>query len=88
MGDVADLEVEQIHEKIEKKGNIYLPTQTTEDNKQATVVAIGPNCKENLQVNDTVMYENYAGQEFKFNNDTYVVLSVDSIVTKIKYLQI
>ena len=71
-------------EKVEKKGNIYLPTQTTEDNNHATVIAIGPECKDSLQVNDTVMYENYAGQEFKYNDSTYIVLSIDSIVTKVK----
>ena len=71
-------------EKVEKKGNIYLPTKTTEDNNHATVIALGPECKENLKVNDSVMYENYAGQEFKYNDNTYIVLSIDSIVTKIK----
>lgn len=55
------------------KGGIVLPTQAQDKPTHGIVTATGPDVEE-IKVGDHVMYGRYAGTEFEWENEKYVII--------------
>jgi len=71
-------------------GGLILPTNSQEKPQIAEVIAVGngetfEGKKVNMQVGvgDKVLYPKYAGSEFKFDGQDYVILSQSDLLGKI-----
>ena len=65
------------------KGGIIIPDTAKEKPQRGEVVAVGPGKDGNLmtvQVGDTVLYGNYAGQELNFEGYDYLIMREDDIL--------
>jgi chaperonin GroES len=62
---------------------IIIPDNATEKPSQGKVVAISSEV-ENVNVNDTVVFGKYAGNELKLDGVTYLVIEVDDLLGIIK----
>jgi chaperonin GroES len=62
---------------------IIIPDTAKEKPQKGTVVAVGPGTKENpitVQVNDTVLYGKYAGQELPIEGKDYLIMKEADIL--------
>jgi chaperonin GroES len=65
------------------KGGIIIPDTAKEKPQQGEVVAVGPGKDGNLmtvQTGDRVLYGKYAGQEFNFQGEDYLIMREDDIL--------
>jgi chaperonin GroES len=65
------------------KGGIIIPDTAKEKPQRGEVIAVGPGKEGNLmtvQVGDTVLYGKYAGQEFNFEGEDYLIMREDDIL--------
>jgi chaperonin GroES len=62
---------------------IIIPDNATEKPSQGKVIAISSEV-ENVNVNDTVVFGKYAGNELKLDGVTYLVIEVDDLLGIIK----
>lgn len=65
------------------KGGIIIPDTAKEKPQRGEVIAVGPGKEGNLmtvQVGDIVLYGKYAGQEFSYNGDDYLIMREDDIL--------
>jgi chaperonin GroES len=62
---------------------IIIPDNATEKPSQGKVVAISSEV-ENVNVNDTVVFGKFAGNELKLDGVTYLVIEVDDLLGIIK----
>jgi chaperonin GroES len=62
---------------------IIIPDNATEKPSQGKVVAISSEV-ENVNVNDTVVFGKYAGNELKLDGVNYLVIEVDDLLGIIK----
>ncbi|MEY4105663.1 MAG: hypothetical protein RL181_5 [Bacteroidota bacterium] len=65
------------------KGGIIIPDTAKEKPQRGEVVAVGPGKEGNLmtvQVGDVVLYGKYAGQEFNYNGEDYLIMREDDIL--------
>ena len=65
------------------KGGIIIPDTAKEKPQRGEVVAVGPGKEGNLmtvQVGDIVLYGKYAGQEFNYNGEEYLIMREDDIL--------
>ena len=58
---------------------LYLPENSAEKPKTATVEAVGPKVK-GLKVGDKIIYESYSGTEIKHENVDYVLVSEKKVL--------
>ena len=58
---------------------LYLPENTEEKPKTATVVAVGPKVKD-IKKGDQIIYESYSGTEVKLNNKEYILVKEEKIL--------
>ncbi|MFM8448718.1 MAG: co-chaperone GroES [Haliscomenobacter sp.] len=68
------------------KGGIIIPDTAKEKPQRGEVVAVGPGKEGNLmtvQVGDTVLYGKYAGQEFNYNGEDFLIMREDDILVVI-----
>jgi chaperonin GroES len=68
------------------KGGIIIPDTAKEKPQRGEVVAVGPGKEGNLmtvQVGDVVLYGKYAGQEFNYNGEDYLIMREDDILVVI-----
>lgn len=73
------------------KGGIFLPDTAQERPREGKVIAVGPgrtaddgkNIPMELKVGDLVVYRNYAGTEFKEDEDELLVLRESDVLAKI-----
>jgi len=74
-------------EEVTKSG-IVLPDTAREKPQEGTVVAVGPGGSDKngnkvemtLKVGDRVLYQKYAGTEFKLDDEEYLVLAHDDVL--------
>ena len=80
-------------EKAQEKsvGGLMLPSASQEKSQIATVVAVGEGgmidgkqVEMKLSVGDKVLYTKYAGSEFKFDNQQYIIIKQTDILAVIK----
>ena len=65
------------------KGGIIIPDTAKEKPQRGEVIAVGPGKEGNLmtvQVGDTVVYGKYAGQEFNYDGEEYLIMREDDIL--------
>lgn len=63
-------------------GGIYIPEVAKENQKTATVLAIGPKC-EFYQPGDHVLHTKYAGTEVELDRVTYLTVREDELIGRI-----
>lgn len=62
------------------KSGIVLTGQTKEKPQQATVVAVGPEVKGDIKVDDTVVYSKYAGTPVKVDDGEYIIVNEEDVL--------
>ena len=65
------------------KGGIIIPDTAKEKPQRGEVIAVGPGKEGNLmtvQVGDIVLYGKYAGQEFSYNGEDYLIMREDDVL--------
>lgn len=74
-----------------KKSSIILPAVAQEKSQVATVVEIGSGLnsdgkeiKMQVEKGDKVLYSKYAGTDFKFNGEDYIIIKQTDILAVIK----
>ncbi len=60
------------------KGGIVIPKGSAEERNMGVVLRVGPAC-ESVAAGDTVLYSHYAGHEFEYCNDKYLLLHEEDI---------
>ena len=59
---------------------LYLPKDAaSEDQKTATVTAVGPEVKE-IKAGDRIIYEEYSGTKVKYLEEAYILVPSDKIL--------
>lgn len=84
MKPINDRVVVKPHAAEEKtKGGIIIPDTAKEKPLRGEVIAVGPGKDGNLMtvaVGDTVLYGKYAGQEFSFDGEDFLIMREDDIL--------
>jgi len=83
---LGDRVVVKTVEKEEKtSGGIIIPDTAKEKPVFGKIVAVGSDdeVKENLKVNDKVIYAKYGGTEIELDGEEYIILSYGDILAKI-----
>ena len=83
--------VKRVEEKEVKKGSIIIPDTAKEKPQKAQVIAVGPGKTTEegkvipltVKVGDFVLIGKYAGNELRVDDDEYVFLREDEILSKI-----
>ena len=73
------------------KSGIVIPDTAKEKPQRGTIVAVGAGRKDDdgdriamdVEVGDTVLFAKYAGTEFKYEDQDYLILSEKDILAKI-----
>ncbi len=84
--------VKRVEEKEVKKGSIIIPDTAKEKPQKAQVIAVGPGKTTEegkvipltVKVGDFVLIGKYAGNELRVDDDEYVFLREDEILSKIE----
>ena len=83
--------IKQVEAVESTASGILLPTNSQEKPQIAKVIAVGPGgiidgkeIKMVVSVGDKVLYPKYAGSEFKYENEDYIILRQSDILAKIK----
>ena len=84
--------VKRVEEKEVKKGSIIIPDTAKEKPQKAQVIAVGPGKTTEegkvipltVKVGDFVLIGKYPGNEFRVDDDEYVSLREDEILSKIE----
>lgn len=74
------------------KSGLVIPDTAKEKPQRGTVIAVGPGrrdddgdrVKMDVEVGDTVLFAKYAGTEFKYEDEEYLILSEKDILAKIE----
>ncbi len=98
--EVNFMKIEPLFDRIVIKQNeaqqqtasgIFLPGNSQEKPQIATVVAVGPGgvvdgreVEMMLAVGDQILYPKYAGSEFKFEGEDYIILRQSDVLAKLK----
>ncbi len=61
---------------------LYLPEETAEKPKTATVVAVGPEVK-GIKPQDKIIYESYSGTEVKHQGEEYILVAEEKVLATI-----
>jgi chaperonin GroES len=84
MKPINDRVIVKPHTAEEKtKGGIIIPDTAKERPQRGEVIAVGPGKEDNamtVKVGDVVLYGKYAGQEFNFDGNDYLVMREDDIL--------
>jgi chaperonin GroES len=74
------------------KSGIVIPDTAKEKPQRGTIIAVGPGRRDDdgeriamdVAVGDTVLFAKYAGTEFKYGDEEYLILSEKDILAKIQ----
>ena len=61
---------------------LYLPENSAEKPKTATVEAVGPKV-EGIKVGDKIIYESYSGTDIKHEDVEYVLVAEEKILARV-----
>ena len=81
LGDRVIVQPQEAEEKT--ASGIIIPDSAKEKPQKGTVVAAGPGTKDEkieVKVGDTVLYGKYAGTEFSFEGDDYLIMRQSDIL--------
>ncbi|MEG0156408.1 MAG: co-chaperone GroES [Anaerovoracaceae bacterium] len=79
--------IKRLEAEEKTASGIVLPGQAKEQPQMATIVAVGPGTEEEkmeLEVNDTVIFSQYAGTAVKYNGEEYTILNQRDVLAKIE----
>ena len=79
--------VQQAEAETKTASGIIIPDTAQEKPQKGNVVAVGKGTKENpitVKVGDSVLYGKYAGTEFKFEGEDYLIMKESDILAIIK----
>ena len=79
--------IEPAAAETKTSSGIIIPDTAKEKPQKGTVVAVGPGTKENpvtVKVGNKVLYGKYAGTEFKFEGEDYLIMKESDILAIIK----
>ena len=79
--------VQQAEAETKTASGIIIPDTAQEKPQKGNVVAVGRGTKENpitVKVGDSVLYGKYAGTEFKFEGEDYLIMKESDILAIIK----
>ena len=79
--------VQQAEAETKTASGIIIPDNAQEKPQKGNVVAVGKGTKENpitVKVGDSVLYGKYAGTEFKFEGEDYLIMKESDILAIIK----
>lgn len=81
---LADLVLAQADQAPSQTASgLYLPENSQEKPKTATVKAVGPDVKR-VKAGDKIIYESYSGTDFKHDNTEYVLVTEEKILATVK----
>lgn len=73
----------QLNNRQERSGLIWIPRQAQDTPFTAAVVAIGP-WQQDVKPGDTVVISNYAGVEFSFAGEEYIMVDASELMARIE----
>lgn len=88
LGDRVIIKKVEAEEKT--KSGIVLPSSAKEEPQMAEVLAIGADIvndekkKDQIKVNDTVIFSEYAGTEVKIEDEKYTILKLSDILAVVE----
>lgn len=88
LGDRVIIKKVEAEEKT--KSGIVLPSSAKEEPQMAEVLAIGADIvndekkKDQIKVNDTVIFSEYAGTEVKVEDEKYTILKLSDILAVVE----
>ncbi|NLY66825.1 MAG: co-chaperone GroES [Tissierellia bacterium] len=88
LGDRVVIKKVEAEEKT--KSGIVLPSSAKEQPQMAEVIAIGPDIlndekkKDQIKVNDRVIFSKYAGTEVKIDGEEYTILKLNDILAVVE----
>lgn len=88
LGDRVVIKLVEAEEKT--KSGIVLPSSAKEQPQMAEVIAIGPDIlndekkKDQIKVNDKVIFSKYAGTEVKIDGEEYTILKLNDILAVVE----
>jgi len=88
LGDRVVIKLVEAEEKT--KSGIVLPSSAKEQPQMAEVVAIGADIlndekkKDQIKVNDKVIFSKYAGTEVKIDGEEYTILKLNDILAVVE----
>lgn len=80
--DNVILKKEKAEKEVKTASGIILSEQKNEPS-YASVVAIGPDCKSDVNVGDKVVYKEYSGTKVKLDEEDYVIVEAEDILAVI-----
>jgi len=78
------LVIKQVVAEETTKSGIVLTGQTKEKPQEATIVAVGKDVKEELNVGDTVIYSKYSGNNVKVDDVEYIIVKEEDVLAVLK----
>lgn len=82
LGDRVLLKVKMGEEK--SAGGIFIPQSAQEKTQEGTIVAVGDSEDIVVKVNETVIYDKYAGTQIKIGGEDHLVIKMDDIIAVIQ----
>ncbi len=82
LGNRVLLKVKLQEEK--STGGIYIPPTAQEKTQEGVVVAIGESDEITVKVNDTVIYDKYAGTQIKLSGEEHLIVKIDDVIAVLK----
>ncbi|NLX61982.1 MAG: co-chaperone GroES [Tissierellia bacterium] len=82
--------IKKIEAEEKTKSGIVLPSSAKEQPQMAEVIAIGPDIlndekkKDQIKVNDKVIFSKYAGTEVKIDGEEYTILKLNDILAVVE----
>lgn len=73
--------VKQLKSDRETASGILIPEKSLH---QATIVSIGPECPDDIQIGDRVVYTVYSGSNVKLENEEFLILKYDDLMAIIR----
>jgi len=82
LGDRVLVKVKLEDEKT--SGGIYIPQTAQEKTQQGTVLAIGDSSDIKVKVNDSIIFDKYAGTTIKIDGEEHLILKNQDILAIIE----
>ncbi len=82
LGNRVLLKVVMAEEK--SAGGIYIPPSAQEKTQEGLVVSVGEGDEINVNANQTVIYDKYAGTQIKVNGEEHLVIKMEDIIAVVE----
>lgn len=79
--------IKRVEAEEKTQGGIILAAAAKEQPQMAEIMAAGPGTKDEpmeLAVGDKVIFAKYAGTEFKYEGENYIIMKQEDILAKVE----